>query len=84
MKIQVCKRCIMDTTASNIQFDRDGFCNYCHDFITRQNNLKKCDLNLSKLINEIKHKGKKLKYDCIIGVSGGVDSSFSLIKASNS
>ena len=27
----------MDTTASNIQFDRDGFCNYCHDFITRQN-----------------------------------------------
>ena len=71
----------MDTTASDIQFDKDGFCNYCHDFITRQNNLKNSDLNLSKLINEIKNKGKKLKYDGIVGVSGGVDSSFSLIKA---
>lgn len=81
MKIQVCKRCIMDTTASDIQFDKDGFCNYCHDFINRQNNLKNSNLNLSKLINEIKNKGKKLKYDCIVGVSGGVDSSFSLIKA---
>ena len=81
MKIQVCKRCIMDTTADDIFFDLNGICNYCTEFIERQNKIKKNKPDIKNLISEIKKKGRKLKYDCIVGVSGGVDSSFSLIKA---
>ena len=71
----------MDTSASDIVFDSKGICNYCKEFDERQKNLKNKNLNINKLIQDIKIKGKKLKYDCIVGVSGGVDSSFSLIKA---
>ena len=78
---QACSRCIMDTTASDITFDSNGFCNYCSDFLIRQENRKKKPEVLNILLNKIKLEGKKKKYDCIIGVSGGVDSSFSLMKA---
>ena len=70
----------MDTTAQDIKFNDNGICNYCSNFIDRKNNLTKKE-NLDELIYKIKKDGKNKRYDCIIGVSGGVDSSFSLIKA---
>ena len=70
----------MDTTAQDIKFNENGICNYCSNFIDRKNNLTKKE-NLDELIYKIKKDGKNKRYDCIIGVSGGVDSSFSLIKA---
>lgn len=82
----VCKRCLMDTTASNISFDKDGNCSFCTKFLNVTSNV----LNLSPeekakklehLIARIKKDGKNQKYDCIIGVSGGLDSSYVLIKA---
>ena len=81
LKFQICNNCIMDTTAENIVFDQNGVCNFCKDFIKRQKNLKSNEKNLNELINKIKKNGKNKRYDCIIGVSGGVDSSFALIKA---
>ena len=80
-KFEVCKNCIMDSTAQNIIFDHNGVCNFCKDFIKRQKNLSNSKKSLDDLVNRIKIDGKNKKYDCIIGVSGGVDSSFSLIKA---
>ena len=81
LKFQICKKCIMDTTAENIIFDKNGICNFCKDFEKRQISLIKNKKNINELVKKIKQNGKNKRYDCIIGVSGGVDSSFSLIKA---
>lgn len=79
-----CKRCVMDTTASEISFDGNGVCNFCSDFLIKnnaKNNLYKSSVELDKLIDSIKSKGAKKSYDCLIGVSGGVDSSWALVQA---
>ena len=81
LKIQICEKCIMDTTAEDIIFDNLGRCNFCKDFEKRKNQLKNNKNDLNELLNAIKKDGKNKKYDCIVGVSGGVDSSFSLLKA---
>ena len=77
-KYQICKRCIMDTSDPDIQFDADGFCNHCTGALERiKKNLlppKERELKLHALVEKIKEEGKGKKYDCIIGVSGGVDS----------
>ena len=74
-------KCIMDTTAEDIIFDNLGRCNFCKDFEKKENQLKNNKNDLNELLNAIKKDGKNKKYDCIVGVSGGVDSSFSLLKA---
>jgi N-acetyl sugar amidotransferase len=76
----------MDTTAIDITFDADGVCNYCQDFITRASavifdNPEQRQLQLNALVQEIKDAGKNKAYDCIVGVSGGVDSSWTLVEA---
>jgi N-acetyl sugar amidotransferase len=81
--IKVCTRCVMDTTASNIVFDENGVCTFCKDFLVKVNNVSathRGNSDLSKLIEKIKKDGKGKDYDCIVGVSGGVDSSYTLIK----
>lgn len=83
---QVCNRCVMDTSASAIIFDEAGICNYCTDFEKKAHKTIWLDpsvrqSSLDKLVNEIKSAGAGKKYDCIIGLSGGVDSSWVLIKA---
>ena len=78
---KMCSRCVMDTSADDIIFDTDGICNFCRDFLKRRRKFEKNILDQNKLVELIKSHGKNKKYDCIIGVSGGVDSSFSLIKA---
>tara|TARA_B110000971_G_C20039698_1_gene516965 strand:- start:542 stop:1615 length:1074 start_codon:yes stop_codon:yes gene_type:complete len=69
----------MDTSASNIIFNDDGVCNFCENLISRhkegKSNLSKY---LSKFIDKIKVDGKNKKYDCIVGLSGGVDSAYTL------
>jgi N-acetyl sugar amidotransferase len=76
----------MDTTADNITFDKSGYCNYCTDFTKRlemnQSALGfEMETKRDSLINKIKRDGKNKTYDCIIGVSGGVDSSYALYLA---
>jgi len=72
----------MDTSDSDIKFNSDGVCNHCHEAKVKLDNgwfpgdagLKK----LEKMASEIKNNGKNNEYDCIIGVSGGIDSSYLL------
>jgi N-acetyl sugar amidotransferase len=76
----------MDTTASDIVFDAEGVCNYCKDFEERKLHIVTGDpteraRRLEAMVAEIKRRGQGKPYDCIIGVSGGVDSSWVLVKA---
>lgn len=77
---QICTRCIMDTSDTDIVFDDDGVCNHCKNYAKKvENELLTADIRdqkLESLVAEIKSKGKSQKYDCIIGISGGVDSSY--------
>ena len=81
-----CDVCLMDKTAKDIIFFESGGCNYCKDLSKKIQSLgitddvaRKKRLNL--LINKIKKDGKGKPYDCVVGVSGGVDSSWVLVKA---
>lgn len=81
-KYNVCVNCVMDTSDSRISFDENGVCDHCNDFI---NNVKpnwnvgfESKLELSKIIDKIKKDGKGKDFDCILGLSGGVDSSYML------
>lgn len=81
---QICSRCIYDETVSGISFDEEGVCNYCRtmerlkqEYGTGKPEGKK---ELDKIIDEIKRDGKGKKYDCVVGVSGGTDSSFLVAK----
>jgi N-acetyl sugar amidotransferase len=76
---QVCNKCVMDTTDEEITFNEMGICNHCIEF---DNLLKKWTPNgygkhkLDSIIEKIKLEGKNNKFDCVIGLSGGVDSSY--------
>lgn len=78
--IQVCTRCVMDTTDRDIVFDENGVCNHCHEFDAnvdyRVLRGEKGKQALEAIVEKIKAKGKGKEYDCIVGVSGGVDSTF--------
>lgn len=77
---QVCTRCVMDSTDPLIRFDKNGICNHCHDYdkssgesvMTGEEGKRRVD----EFAAEAKKAGVGKKYDCIIGVSGGVDSTF--------
>lgn len=78
--IKICKKCIYDDRVSSIQFDQDGVCNYCHqvDDLTSKfgTGQPKGESLFYEILEDIKRKGKNKPYDCIIGVSGGTDSSY--------
>ncbi len=80
MNIKVCSRCLMDETADLISFNNEGCCNYCEDFENKNNNFIQTTnkKNIEILLNKLKN--NKNHYDCIIGVSGGIDSSYTLAK----
>jgi N-acetyl sugar amidotransferase len=78
---RICTRCIMDTTDPDIEFDKDGVCNHCkraEKLIIENTIVDKVKKNekLKELLSNIKQAGNGKKYDCIIGVSGGVDSTY--------
>ncbi len=77
---KICQRCVMDTSDPEITFNKHGFCNHCEAFLEESKIIKPQgrdrDLQLNNLISSIKQAGKNQKYDCLIGVSGGVDSSY--------
>ena len=79
---QICTSCVMDTSDENIVFDENGVCERCNEFYQRilpvWNYGKGHEKELEDLINEIKRKGQGKKYDCILGLSGGLDSSYML------
>ena len=79
---QICKSCVMDTSDDDIRFDSNGICNRCNEFknsIVKQWNYGKGhEDELQELIYMIKNAGQNSEYDCILGLSGGIDSSYML------
>ena len=80
---RICTNCIMDTTDPEIEFDEEGVCSHCLQFYQRKDwfpGIEGKD-KLNKIIKNIKITGRNKEYDCILGLSGGVDSSFLALKA---
>jgi hypothetical protein len=77
---RVCTRCLMDISDPEIQFDERGVCNHCHDYdrLAQQRVLSgEAGLRyLERLTEQIKQEGQGKPYDCVMGVSGGVDSTY--------
>ena len=78
--VRVCTRCVMDTTDPEISFDDYGVCNHCHDYDRAIVNVVRTGVEGAKLLDaavaRIRRDGEGHRYDCVIGVSGGVDSTY--------
>lgn len=80
LKYRICTQCVMDSSDPEITFDEKGVCNHCHTYDERiakevfaPDEGKK---RLEETISLIKREGKDKPYDCILGLSGGVDSTY--------
>jgi N-acetyl sugar amidotransferase len=87
MEYKICSNCVMDTSDTKILFDENGICDHCNDFYQ---NVKpnwfpneKGEAELNKIVDKIKKEGIGKDFDCILGMSGGVDSSYLLHIAVN-
>ncbi|CAN5394442.1 N-acetyl sugar amidotransferase [soil metagenome] len=83
--LKTCSRCIYDETVKGIIFDENGICTYCKMIddlkVQYKTGTTEGKEELERIIEQIKKDGKGKPYDCIIGVSGGTDSSYMVIKA---
>lgn len=79
---RTCANCVMDTTDALLTFDEEGVCPRCNEYkrriVKEWNHGKGHEQELEKLLNEIKKSGEGKQYDCILGLSGGLDSSYLL------
>ncbi len=79
---QICSNCVMDTTDSKIVFDDQGVCDHCNtyykDILPNWYTDDRGDRELTNIINKIKKEGKEKDFDCLMGMSGGIDSSYLL------
>lgn len=77
-KLIICNRCVMDTTDPDIIFDEKGICNHCKDAERQLVNFqkKKAEFNVDAYLDRMRIDGKGREYDCIVGLSGGVDSCY--------
>ena len=77
---QICTNCVMDTTDSRINFDEDGVCDHCrnyyHKILPNWHTDARGVRALQDVIERIKRQGRGKDFDCIIGMSGGIDSSY--------
>lgn len=80
--IQICTNCVMDTTDSKIIFDEKGVCDHCNtyykDILPHWHTDERGEKALREIIDKIKREGKGKDFDCIMGMSGGIDSSYLL------
>ncbi len=84
MQYQICKNCVMDSTIPGTIFSKNGVCNICEDFpikaaLNWHPNIEG-EKKLASMIDSIKALGVRREYDCILGLSGGVDSSYLAFK----
>ena len=79
-----CTRCVMDTSDPAITFDARGVCNHCIEFdsVTRRHwhTGAEGEHRLAQLVDALRAEGRGRDYDCIVGLSGGVDSSYLALK----
>jgi N-acetyl sugar amidotransferase len=82
---QICVRCIMDTSDPNIRFNDNGLCEYCENFDSQiapnWHTDERGHNALAALADSIRAWGKRRDFDCIIGLSGGLDSSYAALVA---
>ncbi|MCZ2475122.1 N-acetyl sugar amidotransferase [Aquirufa ecclesiirivi] len=80
MNYQICTNCVMDTTDSQIVFDEKGVCDHCNTYYSQTlphwDTGEKGMKELQKVVEKIKKEGEGKDFDCIIGMSGGIDSSY--------
>ncbi len=81
MTYQRCTRCVMDNSIdTTITFDEKGHCNYCSDAIELGKKIyfpnSEGQKKLQEMVNLLKKEGEGKKYDCMMGISGGLDSSY--------
>ncbi|MDD2523552.1 MAG: N-acetyl sugar amidotransferase [Endomicrobiaceae bacterium] len=84
MAKQICTRCIQDETIPKITFDKDGVCNYCHlhdELCKMFPNDERGQHRLQSIIDNMKLKSKNNEFDCVVGISGGRDSTYLLYNA---
>jgi len=76
----ICSNCVMDTTDSAIVFDNRGVCDHCNTFyndvLPKWDTAAKGNAKLARVAENIRDAGKGKDFDCIIGMSGGIDSSY--------
>ena len=77
---RVCRRCVMDTSDEGITFDDEGVCSHCRGFDAERGATwfpnEEGARRLSAIVAQMKEAGRGRRYDCILGLSGGVDSSY--------
>ena len=81
---RMCRRCVLDESAGDITFDDEGNCSYCSEFLKRFGAVDApapAEEDLLRLVERIRRQHRRRRYDCIVGVSGGVDSSWVLVRA---
>ena len=77
---RICSSCVMDTTDSQITFDENGVCDHCLNYY--KNTLPNWDTGpkgreaLERILEDVRKEGKGKDFDCIMGMSGGIDSSY--------
>ena len=81
MSYQICKRCVMDNASDpTIHFDSDGYCNYCTTELERAKSVyfpsEEGKRRWDEMLARIKDEGRGKPYDCLMGISGGLDSSY--------
>jgi len=78
--LKICVNCVMDESDSSIIFDHNGVCDHCYTFYKKTEPQWKKDISddskINSLVKKIKDEGKNKDFDCIIGMSGGIDSSY--------
>lgn len=83
--VRICSRCIYDERVSAIEFDAQGVCNYCHQIDDLKSQYgtgsPEGQRKLAEIIEDIRRDGRGKPYDCVIGVSGGTDSSYLVVLA---
>lgn len=81
---KVCRRCVIDDSVPGVEFDGEGICSFCklHDKLDRQFPLDESgERSLRRIVERIKRIGKNRRFDCVVGVSGGRDSTYTLYLA---
>ncbi len=77
-KVHICKRCVMDDVNTDIIFDKKGICNYCTDALDNKDYVwhKDGQNEFQKIVDKMKRESRNKKYDCVLGLSGGIDSCY--------
>ena len=77
---RICSNCVMDTSDSRITFDAKGVCDHCRTFFAKVkpngHTGERGERERRAMVDEIKAGGRDRDFDCIIGMSGGIDSSY--------